>query len=126
MLSHWLGIGGELLNFLGALVLALDIFLRSRERRREKSLSKIGDFARKNSLDRTTYKGSMVSGADFPQDVIDNRATAIAYIGTALLATGFLLLIAHHSLELQSYERRGPEIKDAHGATSVGKSDTNR
>jgi hypothetical protein len=104
MLSHWLGIIGESLNFLGALIMALDIFLRGHERRREKKLGKLAQFARENGLERTIYRGFRVTSADFPQNVLDDRATVIAYVGIAILAAGFLLLIGHHWLELRDYE----------------------
>jgi hypothetical protein len=109
MSPHQLGMLGELFNFAGALIMALDIFLRGRERLREKKLDKIGQFARVNQLNRTIYRGSHVTSTRFPLNVLDKKATVIAYIGTACFAVGFLLLVAYHYLEMK---HQGPHPKD--------------
>ena len=101
MLSHWLGMIGELLNLLGALTMALDIFLRGRERQREERLNLISETAQKAGIKRTIYKGYDVSSERFALSVLDAKTTMIAYIGCALFVGGFLMLIAHHGLELR-------------------------
>lgn len=101
MLSHWLGLIGECLNFLGAVVMALDIFLHRREQRLERKLDRLASFARSNLMMTTTYGGYRLSSDDFTQNVIHRRSLIRAYGGVTLFALGFLLLVAHHGLEIR-------------------------
>ena len=122
--SHWLGIIGECFNLLGALILALDVFLRNHERRLESNLAGIGDFARKNNLNNTIYKGSLLTDSAFPWNVLDRKATFIAYLGSACLTVGFSLLIAHHSLELLHSGHERSHLSGDLGPTKFRESET--
>ncbi len=102
MAPHELGMLGEFLNLIGALVLALDLFYRERERDREKKWSHIAEFGRANDLNRTEYKGLRITSPDFTSNLSDRRAAFIGYVGMAFLVLGFLLLIGYHWEELQT------------------------
>jgi hypothetical protein len=122
MLSHTLAMIGELLNFLGALTMALDIFLRGREREREEKLRRIAEIGRQYNLTRTIYRGSRITSSNFVYSILDRRATVIAYIGAALFASGFLLLLIHHGMELREQMNQSA-VKCVSLTTFVGKSD---
>lgn len=124
--SHWFGLIGECFNFVGALILTLDVFLRGRERRRERKLAHIAAIAREDQLNRTTYEGTRVSSADFPHTVLDRRATLIAYLGSVCLAIGFSLLIVHHSLEIRHSDGLGGRSNAVGQPTNVGNSETKK
>lgn len=100
--AHRIGIVGESLNFLGALVLALDIFLRRREHAMSKRLVLLNAFAIRTSLKSTYYKGKRIDAPDFPTTVLHEHATFVAYCGVALLALGFLSLVAYHVVEINN------------------------
>jgi hypothetical protein len=100
VLSHWLGLIGEGLNFFGALVMALDVFLRHKEHVFQKKLDALARVARTKQLHSTTYEGYRLSSEDFSYDVLHRRSTITAYIGVALLAFGFLFLATYHGLEI--------------------------
>ena len=63
-LAHWIGTTGELLNFIGALVLAMDLFLRPKEASEAKQLSTMGEWGRKHGLS-AEYESVSVGEAEF-------------------------------------------------------------
>lgn len=99
-LPHWLGIAGEVLNFLGAICLAYDMLLREPERANRRQLQELHEFVVKYGLSGFGYKGLDVSSVDFAQSVMDRRATKFGLWGVALLAIGFLFLAGYHILEM--------------------------
>jgi len=100
VLAHCLGIVGEGLNFLGALILALDILLRPMERNWEEQLTEASSFALKHRLESSKYKGEKVASPEFPRAILNRRALNLGLLGTGLLAIGFLCLVGYHALEI--------------------------
>jgi len=100
MLAHWVGIIGEGLNFFGAVVIALDIFLRQNERAVESSLHKLNLLAMNKLTSRTTYYGIPLNAPDFAKKVLDKKAIRLAYVGVGLLVAGFLCLVGYHGIEI--------------------------
>jgi hypothetical protein len=100
VLSHWIGIVGETLNFTGALVLARDLFLREQEHKLRTQLEMGKDMALRIGLERTRYEKTLLSSQDFTSHVLNRRTAFLAYWGTGLLAGGFLCLVVYHGLEL--------------------------
>ena len=99
MVAHILGILGEGLNLIGAIILALEIFQRQDERKRERDLEKLNTFAKNAGL-KGVYLGIPVNDPDFARRVIDRRAARLAFRGVVLLAAGFLLLLSYHIAEM--------------------------
>jgi hypothetical protein len=93
--AHWIGAFGELLNFVGALVLAADLFLRQKKDSEAKVLDPLGEWGRKHGLS-ATYKNVSVSDLDFTPKVLDRWTRQLGYWGIGLLAVGFLLLVGYH------------------------------
>jgi hypothetical protein len=127
VLSHWLGLIGEGLNFLGALVMALDIFLRQKEHVLKARLDQLMQFAQVNGLSVTTYKGRRLASNGFSEKIVNRRSIAIAYGGVALLAAGFFCLALHHGLEIRdARQRQGIYVRTNNGfATFFRISETN-
>lgn len=97
---HVLGIIGESLNFLGAVLLAFDILLRKPEHDRGRRLAELHDFAVRNRLDSLEYKRVKVISTDFVDSILDRRAAIFGMIGVVLLGIGFLFLIGYHIGEI--------------------------
>ena len=122
VLAHWLGLIGESLNFFGAVILALDIFLRKRGEEELRKLEDLSVYARKFNSP-ATYKGFAVADPHFARDVTHWNAKKLAYAGTILLALGFALLIAYHVVEMKaiadatSSEIRNPNIQKGNDLT---------
>lgn len=98
MWTHVFGLFGEFLNFLGAVVLACDVFMRQKEHILKEDLDRLASLEKSNNLNSTTYKGFFLSSDDFSQKVLHRRSALTAYCGIALLAFGFLLLVAYHGI----------------------------
>lgn len=99
-MPHYLGLAGELLNLLGALVMGLDVFWRDRERKLKSDLEHVKKLALNANIPSTLYKGCEVVSEDFPESALDKRSSLIAYTGAGLLALGFVLLAVYHGLEI--------------------------
>ncbi len=97
--AHRLGAIGELLNFVGALVLAADLFLRQRKENEAKLLDPLGAWGRRNRLS-ATHNNVPVSDPDFTARVLDGWSKRLGYVGIALLAAGFLCLFGYHLIYL--------------------------
>jgi len=102
VLAHCLGIVGEGLNFLGAIILALEIILRPLELDRdlEEQLTEASSFALEHRLESSKYKGQKIASPGFPRAILDRRAAKLGLLGTGLLAVGFLCLVGYHALEI--------------------------
>ncbi len=98
-LAHWLGLFGEVLNFGGATVLALDLFLRKREALEKEELSALSQWAKQHSVG-ALYKGMDPRHPMFITNLLARRTKKLAYLGWGLLLIGFSLLAAYHGLEL--------------------------
>jgi hypothetical protein len=98
-LGHLIAAIGEALNFIGALVLALDLLRRGRESTLTKKLARMGDWGRRHRLS-ATYRAIPVSDLEFEERVLARGAAQLAYLGLGLLAFGFLLLVGHHLLAI--------------------------
>ena len=94
-LAHWIGTAGELLNFVGALVLAMDLFLRRKEPAEAKQLKTTGEWGKKHRLS-AQYESVSVGEAGFADKVKGRRASVLGYWGIGFLALGFLSLVAYH------------------------------
>jgi hypothetical protein len=94
-IAHWIGTIGELLNFIGALVLARDLFLRRRESAEIERLDLIGQWGRKHGLS-AEYKNISIGAPDFTERVRGRRASLLGYWGMGFLALGFLSLVSYH------------------------------
>jgi hypothetical protein len=99
-LAHEIGLLGECLNFVGAFILALDLFLRPRERRRHRKLQELRFFSQKFSLTRTRYRNVDIDSPEFESAVSDQETLQLALVGVIFMALGFLSLIAYHWMEL--------------------------
>lgn len=100
LIAHFLGIAGELLNFAGAILLGVDLFLRGRFRKQEADLSGLHDFAVRNRLQLVRYKNVMVALPDFQELVSERRARRYGFVGASLLMGGFALLVGYHMMEI--------------------------
>jgi hypothetical protein len=98
--AHEIGLVGETMNFIGAVVLAMDLFQRPRERRNLRSLQQLRDFGQKFALKSTRYGGIGICSDDFHDVVSDRRTLALAWVGAGMMALGFLCLILYHWLEM--------------------------
>lgn len=95
MSPHVLGIAGELLNFVGALILAWDILSRQRQRAQMLKLSALNKFATKYELSGT-YKGLPVASNDLGERIVEQQVTFLGWIGVGFLLLGFALLVGYH------------------------------
>jgi|SRR5579863_6645735 len=102
ILAHWIGAIGEVLNFVGALIMALDIFLRRQDRERAQKLANLSSFSERSGLKSAIYKGFPASSADLSFLVLQRHATRLAYWGVGCFACGFSLLVLYHGLEIQA------------------------
>lgn len=100
-LAHEIGLAGEALNFIGAVVLALDLFQRPVERRNLQDLQQLGGFGREFGLERTRYGGVVISSDDFHDIISDRRTLRLAWFGATLMALGCLCLALYHLLEMR-------------------------
>ena len=91
---------GEFLNFVGAFILALDIFRRPKLRRQAGKLQQLRDFGREFSLETITYKGVDICSARFEEIIADRYSTALGATGVAIMGLGFLCLMAYHWIEM--------------------------
>ena len=98
-LGHLIGAIGEALNFIGALVLALDLLRRGREATRRKKLARMGDWGRRHHLS-AAYRTIPVNDPEFEERVLARGAVQLSYVGLGFLAFGFLLLVGHHLLAI--------------------------
>jgi hypothetical protein len=94
---------------MGALIMALDIFLREKEHQLEKKLERISAIARANGFKSAIYRGRNVAEKEFVRKVLHRRAVQIAYCGAAFLIVGFLCLSFHHGLEIGEASRKNIE-----------------
>lgn len=85
----------EALNFVGALVLARDLFLRQKEASEVKRLNRLGQWGRKHGL-AAEYENVSVGDPDFTEKVLGRRASRLGYWGIGILALGFLSLVGYH------------------------------
>jgi len=93
--AHWIGTAGELLNFVGALVLVRDLFLRRKEASEVKRLNRIAEWGRKHRLS-AEYEHVSVGDPDFTDKVLGRRASLLGYWGIGCMALGFLSLLGYH------------------------------
>lgn len=98
-LAHWIGTLGELLNFIGALILARDLFLRRKEASETKRLNRLGQWGRKHNLS-AVYEHVSVGDPDFTDKVRGRRASRLGYWGIGFMALGFLSLVAYHLIAI--------------------------
>ena len=101
MLPHVLGLIGELLNCLGAIILVVDIFFFEKRQRELKALEEMSRSAREFDS-RAQYKSILVASPDFAGKVQNRHAVHLAYLGTGLLVLGFILLALYHWLEIRN------------------------
>ena len=100
VLSHWIGLGGEAVNFLGATVLALDLLLRRHEFSQAADYNRLKQFVDQHGIDNAEYKKIPLSAPDFTSLLIARRATRLGLLGVCLLVCGFSLLSAYHIIEI--------------------------
>jgi len=94
-IAHWVGVAGELLNFVGAVVMARDLFVREKEQAEVRRLRRLGTWGKKFGLG-AFRKGVPVNADDFADKVLGRRATRLGYWGIGLLGLGFMFLLAYH------------------------------
>jgi hypothetical protein len=104
-MPHLLGLIGDGLNLLGALVLALDILLRQREHKLKESLKERSSDAQKTGLKITRARGFLLTDPDFAENVLTRRSLIFGYVGVGLLATGFAFQALYHALEIHREHR---------------------
>ncbi len=97
--AHWIGTIGELLNFIGALVLALDLFLRRKEPSERKGLNQMRQWAEKYGVS-AVYENVSVGVSDFTEKVLGRRACRLGYWGIGFMALGFLSLVTYHLIAI--------------------------
>src|SRR5579862_8266946 len=97
--AHYVGAFGELLNFAGAVVLAVDLFHRKREHDESRRLQRLGAWGKKYNLP-AKRRGVPVNTDHFAEIVMGRRASSLAYWGVGLLAAGFMLLISYHMIAI--------------------------
>jgi hypothetical protein len=97
--ADWIGAIGELLNFVGALILARDLFLRRKEASEIKRLNRLGQWGRKHALS-AEYEHVSVGDPEFTDKVLDRRASVLGYWGIGFMALGFLALVASHLIAI--------------------------
>jgi hypothetical protein len=100
LVAHSLGIAGEFLNFVGAILLGVDLFLRGQFRKRGSQLSRLHDFAVRNRLHSVRYMNTMVALPDFRELIDEQRARQYGFAGASLLVGGFALLVCYHAIEI--------------------------
>jgi len=100
LLPHYLGLAGELLNFVGAGVLALEMRQRHHLRRQESELDAFHSFGTRHALRFVQVEGIPLTQSDFRNAVIDGRTLRIWYGGMFCLIGGFLLLVTYHGAEI--------------------------
>jgi hypothetical protein len=93
--AHWIGTAGELLNFIGALVLARDLFLRRKEASEVRRLNRLAEWGRKHDLS-AEYENVSIGDPDFTGKVLGRRASLLGYWGIGFMALGFLSLLGYH------------------------------
>ena len=101
MSPHWLGLIGEGLNFCGAFVIALDIFLRQHEHLRERRLERLNAFSKKHLGGKSRHLGVRLDDPEFARKVLDIRAARLAMLGIAFLAIGTVCLLGYHLMGIQ-------------------------
>jgi hypothetical protein len=97
--AHWIGTFGELLNFVGALILARDLFLRRREAADLKRLNRLAEWGRKHNVS-AVFESVPVSDPEFTEKVQGRRASLLGYWGIGFMALGFLALVAYHLIDI--------------------------
>ena len=100
LVAHGIGLAGEGLNFVGAVVVAGDLFDRSRERRRADNRRIINSLGVSANLTRTAYRNVDIASAGFVNSISDRAATRLGIIGMAIMALGFLCLASYHLIEI--------------------------
>ena len=101
--AHWIGTIGELLNFTGALVLALDLFFRQGEHAEARDLNRLAKWGRSHGIS-ATYKKVSVADLEFTEKVQGRRASLLGYWGIGFLALGFLSLMGYHLVAIYQGE----------------------
>ena len=99
-LSHWIGLAGEAVNFVGATVLALDLLLRRHEFKQLEDYNRLKAFVDQHGLTTAEYKEIPLSAPDFASLLLARRASRLGLTGVCLLVLGFSLLSAYHLIQI--------------------------
>jgi hypothetical protein len=103
LLAHCLGLTGELLNFIGALIIAMDLFGRGSEEERRKSYEMASKSHRELDSNAVSREGHYeVAATGFVNDYLSYMQRRLAWWGTGFMLSGFLLLAGYHVLEMLS------------------------
>lgn len=113
MSPHVLGIVGELLNFIGGLILAWDILSRQRQRARRAKLLALNEFATRYELSGN-YRGLPAASDDLGERIVEEQVTFWGWVGVGFLLLGFALLVGYHVEAIMA----APEIHVQHGPAS--------
>lgn len=97
--AHWIGAIGELLNFIGALILAGDLLFRQKRDSEAKLLGPLGDWGRKHGL-TATYRNVEISDLDFAAKVQNRWSRRLGLLGIGVMALGFLSLVGYHLVSI--------------------------
>jgi hypothetical protein len=100
LLSHILGIIGELLNLIGAILLAIELFMKRSYREEDMKNSLLHDLAVESGLDSTYIGGIRIADPGFQERMAEQRAKNLGFAGAVFLTVGFGFLVAYHVCEM--------------------------
>jgi hypothetical protein len=100
--AHYVGIAGELLNFAGAFVCAVDLLQRRKEQRALRTAETLVRWQAEHKLEGLRYEGLDIDNPDFRINLAAQSATKYGVVGVSLLLVGFGLLVVYHVLEITS------------------------
>jgi hypothetical protein len=95
-LAHILGIAGELLNLIGAILLAIELFMRRAQREEDTKNARLHEIAVRSGLKTTAVNGIPVADPAFKELMAEQRAKNLGFTGAAFLICGFGFLVAYH------------------------------
>jgi hypothetical protein len=99
-LAHWIGFAGEVVNFVGASVLALDLILRRHEFGELKEFRRLKSFVEEHGIEHAEFRKVPLRDPDFTSLLIARRASRLGLLGVAFLGLGFCLLGSYHLIEI--------------------------
>ena len=95
-LAHSLGAVGELFNFTGAFICALDLLRRRREQKALINAQAVAEFVQKYQLKHVQFQGLDANDPNLPAWLAARSATRLGIVGVGFLIVGFGLLFTYH------------------------------
>jgi hypothetical protein len=98
-LHIYLGLPGDILSFVGGVILALDALNKEREFNKIKKITRVITSPKFQTL-TVEVEGEVVKGEQDVEITFLRRSVRLARIGFSFVATGFLFLMASRMVEL--------------------------